>query len=87
MKGRKVSWVGFAHETNTNQRSKWLSWMEKCIEKKATLLGKSVGQVKVEDGLVGLMKEKKRVKKEVLEKLDVAVTIGEINPWAKKKRI
>jgi len=25
MKGKKVSWVGFCHETNTNQRSKWLS--------------------------------------------------------------
>jgi len=42
VKGKKVNWAGFGHETNTNQRSKWLSWMEKCIEKKAILLGKTV---------------------------------------------
>jgi len=42
VKRKKVSWAGFGHETNTNQRSKWLSWMEKCIEKKAILLGKTI---------------------------------------------
>jgi hypothetical protein len=56
--------------------------MEKCIEKKVALLGKSVGQMKVEDGLVGLMNEKKKVKKEVLENLDATIIISEISPWA-----
>jgi hypothetical protein len=60
--------------------------MEKCIEKKVTLLGKGVGQMKVEDGLVGLMKEEKGMKKEVFENLDAVITVGEINPRVEKKR-
>jgi hypothetical protein len=42
VKGKKVNWARFHHETNTNQWSKWLSWMEKCIEKKIVLLGKTI---------------------------------------------
>ncbi len=37
VKGKRVNWARFYDETNTNQRSKWLSWMEKCIEKKDVL--------------------------------------------------
>jgi hypothetical protein len=42
VKGKKVNWARFGHETNNNQRSKWLSWIEKCIEKKIFLLGKTI---------------------------------------------
>jgi hypothetical protein len=44
VKGKKISWARFGHETNTNQRSKWVSWMEKCIENKAILLGKTIAK-------------------------------------------
>lgn len=47
VKGKKVSWAGFGHETNTNQRSKWVSWMEKYIENKAILLGKTIVKMKI----------------------------------------
>ncbi len=56
VKGKEVSWVGFGHETNTNQRSKWLSWMENCIEKKAILLSKTIVEVKIEKGVKDLTK-------------------------------
>jgi len=59
MKGKKISWVGFGHET---QRSKWLSRMEKCIEKKANLEGKIVAQMKTKLGVVDVMKGEKKVK-------------------------
>ncbi len=49
VKGKLVSQVGFGHEINANQQSKWLSWMEKCLEKKGSLLGpKNVTQLKIE---------------------------------------
>lgn len=50
VKSKKVSWLRFNNETNTNQRSKWLSWMEKCIEKKVVLLGKTIVEVKLDEG-------------------------------------
>jgi len=62
MKGRKVSWDGFGHETHTNERSKWLSWMEKCIEKKANLVGKIVAQVETKLRVEHVMKGEKKVK-------------------------
>lgn len=49
VKGKLVSQVGFGHAINANQRSKWLSRMEKCLEKKGSLLGsKNVTQLKIE---------------------------------------
>ncbi len=42
VKGKRVSWARFIHETNANQWSKWSSWMEKCVEKKVALLGKTM---------------------------------------------
>jgi hypothetical protein len=63
MKGKKVSWAEFNHEIDTNQRSKWLSWMEKCIERKVNLLGKTIAQVKIELGVEHVMKEEKKVKR------------------------
>jgi hypothetical protein len=36
--------------------------MEKCVEKNVALLGKIVSKVKIEDGIVGLVKEKKKGK-------------------------
>ncbi len=57
MKSKKVSWAGLVHETNANQRSKWLSWMDKCVENKVAILGEIASEVKIEDGVVGLMKE------------------------------
>ncbi len=60
--GKKMSWAGLAHETNANQRSKWSSWMDKCVEKKVTILSKITSEVKKEDGIVGLVKEEKKSK-------------------------
>jgi hypothetical protein len=62
VKGKKVSWARLAHETNANQRSKWSSWMDKCVEKKVTILGKIASEVKIEDGIVGLVKGEKKSK-------------------------
>ncbi len=47
VKGMKVSWVGLGHETNNNQRSKSVSWMEKCIEKNAILFSKIIVEMKI----------------------------------------
>lgn len=63
VKGQKVSWVGFGHEINTNQQSKWLSWIEKCIEKKENLVGKTIAQVKTKLGMEDVMKGEKKVKR------------------------
>jgi hypothetical protein len=60
VKGKKVSWVGLAHETNAKQQSKWLSWMDKCVEKKVAILGKIASKMKIEDGIVGLVQEEKK---------------------------
>ncbi len=79
VKGKKVSWARFVHETNANQQSRWSSWMEKCVEKKVALLGKIVSKMKIEDGIVGLMKEEKKGKWEVLE-TPLVVIMGEISP-------
>ncbi len=81
-----MSWVGFTHETNANQRSKWSSWMEKCVEKKVALLGKIVLKMKIKDDIVGLMKEEKKGKQEVLERPPVVI-MGEISPWLEKRKI
>ncbi len=62
VKGKKVNWAGFGHETNTNQRSKWLSWMEKCIENKAILLGKTIVEMKIEESVEDLMEGENKVK-------------------------
>jgi hypothetical protein len=43
---------------------KWLSWMEKCIEKKEILLGKTIVEVKIEEGVEDLMKGERKVKQE-----------------------
>ncbi len=53
--------------------------MEKCVEKKVALLGKIVSKMKIEDGIVGLMKEEKKGKWEVLE-TPLVVIMGEISP-------
>lgn len=62
VKGKKVSWPIFSNETNINQRSKWLYWMEKCIEKKVVLLGKTITKVKLEEGVEDLMKGERKMK-------------------------
>jgi hypothetical protein len=67
VKGKKVSWARFAHETHPNQQSKWSSRMEKCVEKKVALMGKIVSKVKIEDGIVGLVKEKKNANERFLK--------------------
>jgi len=64
VKGKKVCWVGFGHETNTNQGSKWLSWMENCIEKKGILLIKTIVEVKIEEGVKDLTKGRRKMKQE-----------------------
>jgi hypothetical protein len=62
VKGQKVNWVGFGHDMNTNQQSKWLSWIEKCIKKKENLVGKIIAQVKTELGVEDVMKGEKKIK-------------------------
>jgi hypothetical protein len=62
VKGKKVNWSGFGNETNTNQRSKRLSWMEKCIENKVVLLGKTITKVNLEEGVEDLMKGERKMK-------------------------
>jgi len=59
VKGKKVSWARFIHETNANQWSKWSSWMEKCVEKNVALLGKTMSKVKIEDSIKRLVKRKR----------------------------
>ncbi len=59
--------------------------MEKCVEKNVALLGKIVSKVKIEDGIVGLVKEKKKGKWEVLE-TPLIVIVGEISPWLEKRK-
>jgi len=61
VKGKKVNWARFGYETNINQRFKWLSLMEKCIEKKAILLGKIIIEVEIEEGVKDLMKREWKV--------------------------
>jgi len=79
VKGKKVSWSRFNNETNTNQRSTWLSWMEKCIEKKVVLLGKTITKVKLEEGVKDLMKGERKMKRKFESGVGVG-KVGEINP-------
>jgi hypothetical protein len=41
--------------------------MDKCVEKKVAILGKIGSEMKIEDGIVGLVKEEKKSKQEVFE--------------------
>ncbi len=59
VKREKMSWARLAHETSANQQSNWSSWMDKYVEKKVAVLGKFASKVKIEDGIVGLVKEEK----------------------------
>jgi hypothetical protein len=78
VKGKKFSWVGFGHETNINQRSKWLSWMENCIEKKAILLSKTIVEMKIEEGVKDLTKGERKVKQE-FESIFSGGKVAEVN--------
>jgi hypothetical protein len=41
--------------------------MDKCVEKKVVVLGKIASKMKIKDGIVGLMKKKKKNKRKVFE--------------------
>jgi hypothetical protein len=60
--------------------------MEKCIEKKVVLLGKTVIEVKLEEGVEDLMKGKRKMKREFESGVGVG-KVSVVSPSLEKSKL